>query len=258
MTRWTRLSGLTPPVTPLPRSYLASLASCSLGFAAFGLCSCVLATMACAAPVTLAWDAVEDARVAGYQLYYGAASGQYSIHVDVGHVTSASLSGLDQHPVYYLAVTAYDTSGQESGFSNEVTYDLSQIDTDGDGLKDWDELSVYQTDPTRADTDGDGLSDGQEVLQYRTDPRHADTDGDGVNDGTEVTQGTNPKEASSGLPQNLPEIPRWQMAVVSVDSEEVKPAPGPMAVRPMPSTGTTPPSGRPHGRPPRPSLRMRS
>ena len=42
-----------------------------------------------------------------------------------------------------------------------------------------------------------------------------------MKDGAEVKQGTNPKDPSSVLPQNLPEIPRWQMRVVSVDSEEL-------------------------------------
>jgi hypothetical protein len=64
------------------------------------------------------------------------------------------------------------------------------------------------------------------VTQYQTDPRQADTDGDGVNDGAEAKQGTDPKDASSALPQNLPEIPRWQMKVVSVDSEELSGADG--------------------------------
>jgi hypothetical protein len=141
--------------------------------------------------------------------------------VDVGNTTTASISGLDESQVYYVAVTAYDSSGNESDFSNEVVYDLSQTDTDGDSLSDWDELSVYKTNPMRADTDGDGLSDGQEVMRYGTNPRQADTDGDGVVDGAEVKQGTDPRESSSALQQNLPEIPRWQMRVVSVDSEEV-------------------------------------
>jgi hypothetical protein len=67
-------------------------------------------------------------------------------------------------------------------------YDLSQLDTDGDGLNDLEEISVSKTNPNRADTDGDGLSDGQEVTRYGTDPRQADTDGDGVTDGAEVKQ----------------------------------------------------------------------
>jgi hypothetical protein len=78
--------------------------------------------------------------------------------------------------VGYIAATAYDTSGNESSFANEVRYGLSKIDMDGNG----------------------------------------------VNDGAEVKQGTDPKTPSSALPQNLPEIPRKQMQVVSVGSEELK------------------------------------
>jgi hypothetical protein len=36
-------------------------------------------------------------------------------------------------------------------------------DSDGDGLADDDEVSVYGTDPDKVDTDGDGLDDGFEV-----------------------------------------------------------------------------------------------
>lgn len=59
-------------------------------------------------------------------------------------------------------------------------------DTDGDGLSNIDELTVYKTDPALADTDGDGLSDGDEVNTYRTSPLLKDTDGDGISDGDEV------------------------------------------------------------------------
>jgi len=37
------------------------------------------------------------------------------------------------------------------------------LDTDLDGLFDWEELNVYQTDPQNDDTDGDGYLDGSEV-----------------------------------------------------------------------------------------------
>jgi outer membrane protein OmpA-like peptidoglycan-associated protein/opacity protein-like surface antigen len=61
-----------------------------------------------------------------------------------------------------------------------------QTDTDGDVLSDGDEVFKYHTDPTKSDTDGDGLSDGDEVLKYHTDPLKLDTDGDGLTDGDEV------------------------------------------------------------------------
>ncbi len=40
---------------------------------------------------------------------------------------------------------------------------LSFIDTDKDGVNDFDEKNVFKTDPLNTDTDGDGFSDGQEA-----------------------------------------------------------------------------------------------
>jgi len=37
-------------------------------------------------------------------------------------------------------------------------------DSDNDGLKDWQEIQIYKTDPCRQDTDGDGYLDGEEVV----------------------------------------------------------------------------------------------
>jgi len=38
------------------------------------------------------------------------------------------------------------------------------------------------------DTDGDGLRDGEELNMYRTDPLKADTDAGSVDDFTEITE----------------------------------------------------------------------
>jgi hypothetical protein len=54
----------------------------------------MLSTNALAAPVTLAWDAVSDSDLAGYKLYYGFSSRQYSVNMNVGNYTMAKLSGL--------------------------------------------------------------------------------------------------------------------------------------------------------------------
>ncbi len=59
------------------------------------------------------------------------------------------------------------------------------IDTDEDGLYDYDERATWGTDPYDADTDGDGLSDGDEAA-LGTSPLLADTDGGGASDGAEV------------------------------------------------------------------------
>lgn len=64
--------------------------------------------------------------------------------------------------------------------------DLRTMDSDGDGLSDYDEINLYKTDPYKADTDGDGLTDYEEVMVYKTDPLKVDTDGDGLSDYDEV------------------------------------------------------------------------
>ncbi len=72
------------------------------------------------------------------------------------------------------------------------------IDSDGDGLLDAEETTVYHTDPLNPDTDNDQLSDGDEILKYDTIPFLADTDGDLVSDGQEILfDGTDPKDSTS-------------------------------------------------------------
>jgi hypothetical protein len=69
--------------------------------------------------------------------------------------------------------------------------DPKNPDTDGDGLSDGDEMSVYHTNPIEKDTDGDGLTDYQEVMVYHTHPQKPDTDGDGILDGKEIKDKSN-------------------------------------------------------------------
>jgi hypothetical protein len=68
----------------------------------------------------------------------------------------------------------------------EVGLDPGNPDTDGDGVADGDEVTLYFTDPSSWDTDGDGISDGEELFALLTDPLLWDTDGDGVGDGQEL------------------------------------------------------------------------
>ena len=79
-----------------------------------------------------------------------------------------------------------DNDGLTNGEERRLGTDPQNPDTDGDGLKDGEEVNRYKTNPLQADTDGDGLSDGDEVMKYHTDPLKADTDGDGLSDGDEV------------------------------------------------------------------------
>lgn len=60
----------------------------------------------------------------------------------------------------------------------EIGLDPGNPDTDGDGVADGDELTIYGTEPLLADSDGDGLLDGEELFGTMTDPRAADTTGE--------------------------------------------------------------------------------
>jgi fibronectin type 3 domain-containing protein len=89
-----------------------------------GSCLGVLACLqnAHGASVTLAWDPNPETDLAGYRVYYGTASRSYSQTNSAGNVTTNVVGGLATGITYYFAVTAYNTSGLESDFSNEVNY----------------------------------------------------------------------------------------------------------------------------------------
>ena len=59
--------------------------------------------------------------IAGYQVFYGTAQGQYSSSVTINDATATSYT-LTNLPTgtYYLVMTTLDTEGRESQFSAEV------------------------------------------------------------------------------------------------------------------------------------------
>jgi Fibronectin type III domain len=84
------------------------------------------------AEIRLAWDPNTESDLAGYKVYYGTSARtgtdpkscglcSYSTIVPVSNVTTYTLSNLVAGQTYYFSVTAYDTSNNESGFSNEVS-----------------------------------------------------------------------------------------------------------------------------------------
>ena len=78
-----------------------------------------------AATVTLAWDPNSEPDLVGYLVHYGTVSGNYQVYMDVGNNTQATISNLQNGGTYYFSVTAYDSSANESGYSNEVAYSVS-------------------------------------------------------------------------------------------------------------------------------------
>ena len=102
------------------------------------------------------------------------------------------------------------TGSENDGYGNEPT-DLTDADSDDDGLTDGQEIDLTGTDPNVADTDGDGTSDADEdpdgdgltnleevtgsendaFGDEPTDPLVADSDGDGLTDGEETSGSEN-------------------------------------------------------------------
>lgn len=75
--------------------------------------------------------------------------------------------------------------------------DPKNDDSDGDTLKDGDEINTHTTEPLDADTDGDGLTDAEEIDGGATSPLIPDADFDGFLDGVESAAGTDPNDFGS-------------------------------------------------------------
>jgi hypothetical protein len=92
-----------------------------------------------AADITIGWAPNTDADLAGYYIYYkngtsgapyngtGVQEGNSPIKIPLGNLSNSSnpqytLHGLSDTQTTYLVLTAYSTQGNESGYSNEVSY----------------------------------------------------------------------------------------------------------------------------------------
>jgi len=89
---------------------------------AFALVLCFSTAPAFAADVTLAWNPNSEEDLAGYRIYYGTASGDYDHALELGNQTEYTVADLVEGLLYYFSATAYDLSGNESDYSNEVAY----------------------------------------------------------------------------------------------------------------------------------------
>ncbi len=104
-----------------------------------------------------------------------------------------------------------DSDGDLLSDDAERSFGTSTVsaDTDGDGLSDFDEITVTFTSPLTNDSDRNGIIDAEEdpdgdglnhleECQHATEPFYADSDRDGTNDSTELTLGTcDPLDADS-------------------------------------------------------------
>jgi len=115
-----------------------------LSFVSLTLVLALFATLAHCAEVTLAWNPNTEPDLAGYRVYYktgysgqpydGTGAMEGDSPIDVGNVTEFTLRGLIEGITYFFAITAYDTEGDESDYSSEVsTSELVESDTEQRG-----------------------------------------------------------------------------------------------------------------------------
>ena len=88
----------------------------------WSLLFCFISTSNCNGAL-LVWNANSEDDLAGYIVYYTAVDKRYFSFVDVGNVTEVQLEDINISEGYnYIAITAYDTSGNESAFSTIVQH----------------------------------------------------------------------------------------------------------------------------------------
>jgi fibronectin type 3 domain-containing protein len=73
--------------------------------------------------LTLTWNANTESDLAGYKIYRATTSGGYGAPIATvqGNVTTYIATGLQSPATYFFIITAYDSAGNESPFSNEVS-----------------------------------------------------------------------------------------------------------------------------------------
>jgi hypothetical protein len=91
-----------------------------LFFATF-LFAMLIALWARAEQLTIAWDPNMESNPAGYRIHYGNTTGNYSTHLDVGNVTTYTITNLIAGETYYFVASAYDSFGNESPYSDELS-----------------------------------------------------------------------------------------------------------------------------------------
>ncbi len=93
--------------------------------------SLLMATQSLALTLKVGWQPSPDARVAGYKLFYGQSTRSYSNAVDAGGQVSCTLSDLYPGSTYFFAAAAYDASGNQSDYSEEISYTVPHVADNG-------------------------------------------------------------------------------------------------------------------------------
>ncbi|MGJ3238814.1 MAG: TadE/TadG family type IV pilus assembly protein [Anaerolineae bacterium] len=153
-----------------------------------------------------------------------------------------NLSNATYPALWTYEVTYVNENGQTvtearnpAGFDPNTPFNANRLsplndDTDGDGLKDGDEMNIHDTDPLDPDTDGDGEEDGAEIadgtdpLFYDSNVTPDDPDGDGLSNDDEVLFDTEPDDPDTdgdGLPDGWEaNPPTIEYVIIDINGNE--------------------------------------
>jgi hypothetical protein len=134
-----------------------------------------------------------------------------------GTADSYAIDGISSNEGTWRVVVTNDAGSTEASFEYRVF-----SDADSDGLSDYRESNITNTNPSLADTDSDGLNDFVELNTTLTDPNDSDSDDDTLLDGAEVnTYGSDPNDTDSDDDSLLDaaEVNTYDTSPIDADSD---------------------------------------
>lgn len=153
-------------------------------------------TVSQAAEVTLQWDAVSDANVAGYRVFSRTQNKGYDYATPAwqGADPVCTIAGLSGQATYYFVVRAFDRSDNESGDSNEVSLIAA-----GEQASAADSFDAADTADETAAVDAGDDTDGAPFPPAEAVDTPCETSGE------EDVEGSVPETPETALPDEDPE-----------------------------------------------------
>lgn len=153
-----------------------------------------VALTAHSAEVTLYWDKPDDDRIAGYKVYYGKSGEEYKNAakqtVNDTDQNNCDITGLEPGEVYAFSATSVDGDGNESDFSEELFFNVSETSADDGGSGDSDGSG---DDGGTSDEGQSSADDGDDGTTGDNGGASGSEDGDGSTpDAGEATNGVLP------------------------------------------------------------------
>lgn len=102
-------------------TYNATVTVSAAGATAKTLPVTLTLTSASTGTAALSWTANTESDLAGYKVYMGTQSGVYGAPITLGKVSTYQAANLKMGTTYFFSISAYDTAGNESPHSVEVS-----------------------------------------------------------------------------------------------------------------------------------------